>query len=798
MDRGKLAVGIVLLTLVFAAIGYVVATAYLTFRDYGIRAEIDFFMIARSYLDWRIIRPDDFQMVNLIVGGFTAVGLLASAALSGQALTRFGQTRFQKAAELKRNGFMGKPGTGFALGKIKGAGGKSQLLSSKVFPHALVVAPTGRGKTSGFAIPNLLLWKGSTVALDVKGELFAETSRHRAAEGDAVFRFAPTDWADRRSHRYNPLLRIAQLDDPEQQQMELQLLATLFLQSENDKVKGLLEGGIELFVAAGLLAFERGVPTLGEIYRIASDGGDKQVAYRHLSTKVKNEAAKRIFIRLASTNNDTLTSYLSLLMTSGLNQWSNPAIDRATEVSDFDFRDIRKKPMSVYLVVAPNLVKPLAALIRLFFSDLIASIQTKEPGEGEPWPVMILLDEFNRLGKMPIVVESIETLRSYRGHLAIITQTIPALDEIYGENTRRALQGNAGVKLYLTPSDEKTVEELSKAVGKTTKRVVTRSRSIGRNPFEGRSMSERTEEVALLTEDDARRMPLDDIIVVVDAQMPIRAKRIQYYDDPMFREIHGAQTGELPLPLVNLARKGDGGADKDAEAGKPSELDGPTNAPAQAAKTEPAEQTTERGANSAPITSTDAPMPGAEDAPQPSVEPETAPTPGPAAPSTPVAAEAMSIGIASASPGGGAVRINSRRAKQGTKTIAAARDSGQREMDLAVQQKLDLRKVEATADAEAVIAKGIADFTKLEAILTERQGGAERSETVRPKPKVVKENPEFIDRQRQVLDARRAEGMNMIVLGDDGRIIKIAPDGTETDVTEEATREVERVGGMKA
>ena len=161
---------------------------------------------------------------------------------------------------------------------------------------------------------------------------------------------------------------------------------------------------------------------------------------------------------------------------------------------------------------------------------------------------MIMLDEFNRLGKMPIVTKSIETLRSYRGHLAIVTQTIPALDEIYGENTRRALQGNAGVKLYLTPSDEKTVEELSKAVGKTTKKVVTRSRAIGKNPFEGRSQSERTEEVALLPEDEARRLPLEEIVMVIDAQMPIRAKRIEYFNDPFFKGIHEAQAGELPFP----------------------------------------------------------------------------------------------------------------------------------------------------------------------------------------------------------------------------------------------------------
>jgi type IV secretion system protein VirD4 len=192
----------------------------------------------------------------------------------------------------------------------------------------------------------------------------------------------------------------------------------------------------------------------------------------------------------------------------------------------------------------------LAPLIRLFFSDLLSALQDKEPGPDEPWPVMIMLDEFNRLGKMPIVAESIEVLRHYRGHLAVVTQTIPALDEIYGENTRRALQGNAGIKLYLTPSDEKTVEELSKAVGKTTKTVVTRSRSVGKNPFEGRSQSERTEETPLLPEDEARRLPLDEIVVVVDAQMPVRAKRVVYFEDPFFKGIHVAQKGDMPFPTV--------------------------------------------------------------------------------------------------------------------------------------------------------------------------------------------------------------------------------------------------------
>jgi hypothetical protein len=57
------------------------------------------------------------------------------------------------------------------------------------------------------------------------------------------------------------------------------------------------------------------------------------------------------------------------------------------------------------------------------------------------------------------------------------------------------------------------------------------------------------------------------------------------------------------------------------------------------------------------------------------------------------------------------------------------------------------------------------------------------------------ETPEFGGRQVAVLDARRRQGMNLIVQDNNGRILKIAPDGTKTNVTAELDRQVSEAIG---
>jgi type IV secretion system protein VirD4 len=483
----------------------------------------------------------------------TVVFTLLAAVLSfTQKLTEYGQAKFQTKADMKRNGLLQPLGTGLVFGKLGKPKSRRSFISAAFtkFPHCLVVAPTRAGKGVGYVIPNTLLFPGSAVILDVKGEIFEATSRHRQAQGDRILRFAPFDF-ENATHRYNPLERVAGIKNPEQRYTELAKIADYFLTvSDKGSAGDFLSEGRELFVAAGLLAIERGRPTFGEISRILFANGATEAEYSDRAEEVKHSAAQNTFRKFAGYSDRTLSSHASVLSGAGLSLWNNPAVDRATSGNDISFATLRKVPQSVYVVVNSDDIKTLAPLIRLFFGELIATLRATLPEpEQEPWPVMILLDEFDQLGPMPIVEQALKQLAGHGARVSIITQSIPGLDNIYGENTRLSLESAAGMKLYLSPNEKKTAQEVSDALGKTTKLSTSDSYSRDAELIQHRSLSRRMEERALLSADEVRRLDKDLAILVPERQNPLMVQRIVYFEDPVFKAIFDAQHGPLPYPV---------------------------------------------------------------------------------------------------------------------------------------------------------------------------------------------------------------------------------------------------------
>lgn len=529
------------------AVGYVLATAL---AGQQLRLPVGYGYLLREFAWLWEVEPD-LSVQVLVVLGASAVGAFAFGAhFANEKLTTLGTSSWQSLREMRRNGLLGEPGRGFVLAKTTAPGRAGRYITSDEHPNCLVVAPTGAGKGVGFVYPTLLTFEGSTVTLDIKGENYATTARTRAAMGDKVYKFAPVQFGEP-SYRYNPLERIGKLKSYSAITFELRKIATLFLQA--DAAGEWLNGAIQLFTVAGGVAHERGTFTLGGIYDVLAEGDASLKSHLAALGKAAREPSlAKELASLAKLEHRTLSSYMSVLNNAGFDLWSNPHIATMTGASDFSFADLRRERASIYFVVADGDLKPLAGLVRLFFNELVATMQTAKPGKDEPHPFMLILDEFHRLGKMTDVANAMTTIRGFNGRIAIITQTIPKLEAIYSYEERLSIQGGAGLKLYMTPSEEMTIEDLSKACGMTTKRTVSKSRAAGL--FERPTVTERTEERPLLTEDEARRLPPDTSIIIVNGKQPVKVRRIVHYEDPVFTALLAKQDEKVWDRIDNALR----------------------------------------------------------------------------------------------------------------------------------------------------------------------------------------------------------------------------------------------------
>lgn len=572
--------GAVLIGLICGALaGTIVGSAYLTLALRLDLLQFDMFTMWTLPEVRRTLHPEAFKVaygaVALASAGF---GIAAFVWTFQRQRTDYGSAHWQTRSELHKNKMLvDDPGYGYVVGRpnaglLRRVFGKEGFIVSQAIPHVLMIAPTRAGKGVGFVIPNLLAFKGSVVVLDVKGENYAKTAHRRIALGDEVFRFAPFDW-DKASHHYNPLLRIAKANSFERRYTEVSILADLFLDKANQQNDTFSEAGKTIFVAACLLAIQKGKPTLGEVNRLVSMGENKKETYLGHAGEATHPQLKLLWENAASASERLLTSNIQAVKTAGLKQWDNPAVVRATETNDFDFSTFRKKPAALYICVSEDHIPSLAPLLRLLFADLIATLRLKEPGPDELAPVMIMIDEFQQMGAMPYLEKAIHTLASYGGRVALIAQSLASLDGIYGREGRESLENGAGLKLFITPREERSVKEASASVGKTTVEAVTTSYGRNKGFLGAQSSTTRLEERPLLSETEARFMDPDDIVILAPPQYPIKARRIKWFEDPYF-----APLGELPKmkKISDPARlpsspqeddaKGQGDEGKDVEA----------------------------------------------------------------------------------------------------------------------------------------------------------------------------------------------------------------------------------------
>ncbi|MGK6309751.1 type IV secretory system conjugative DNA transfer family protein [Variovorax sp. DT-64] len=413
-------------------------------------------------------------------------------------------------------------------------------------------APPRSGKGVGVVIPNLLSWSGSAIVSDIKGENFMRTAGFRQAHGQEVHLFDPLSEHER-SARWNPLGYVSEL--PYRCIDDLQRIGTMLFPDPLAGDPFWTSSARSLFLGIALYLFETegATRTLGEVLRqgMASDAEGFQKHWKRVidaceraGYPLSQEAVQSLYdvIDLAPTT----ASSIRKTFTSRLDLWLNPMIDAATSANDFDLRELRKRPISIYVQINPDNIARLQPLLNLFFQQAIG-LQTRELPENNPLlrhQVLLMLDEFPALGRIPVIAESTAFLPGYNVRTVVIVQSHSQLVEKYGVEGAKSIRKMLAARIVFPPKEYDDAEAISRELGTYTVQQKSVSRPMWGGAGKGPTVSISEQPRRLLLPQEVKELGPDRMLLFYEGLRPVLAHRICYFRDRFFAK------RELPPPPV--------------------------------------------------------------------------------------------------------------------------------------------------------------------------------------------------------------------------------------------------------
>jgi type IV secretion system protein VirD4 len=498
------------------------------------------------------------------VVGFALVGATLAVRLLPRRRALHGDARFATRREIVAAGLLGHEGI------ILGARGRRCLMLAGQQGVALA-APPRAGKGTGVVVPNALNWPGSLVCVDIKRENWTLTAGYRARSGQACYLFDPFA-EDRRTARWNPFSYVS--GAPARRLNDLQRIAEMLYPDPPNVDPFWTASARSLFLGIALYLFETPSlrKTIGEVLRqgMASDDEGFGQHWKRL-IEGRNSGPRPLSSECVRSLYDVIdlapvtASSIRKTFTSRLDLWLNPILDAATSESDFDLSKLRTMRMSIYVSVNPDDLHRLRPVLNLFFQQAIG-LQTRELPERNPalkHQVMMLLDEFTALGRIPIIAEAISYLPGYNVRVVLVIQTPAQLREVYGIHNAEIMLKSLAARIVFAPKDFADAREISDELGFTTVPVRTVSKPIGgtfdRRGSRSKSQTLSQQRRALLLPQEVKELGTEEAIVFYEGLRPIRCRKIRYFTDPRFLKrllppppdpLPPGRTGSVSTPAV--------------------------------------------------------------------------------------------------------------------------------------------------------------------------------------------------------------------------------------------------------
>lgn len=517
--------------------------------------------INRAWSDVTILK--DYSKL-LIAGPIAFFGMLILAIMAlRMGLRKNDGAKFASLSDIKGAGFLEKGG--IFIGRFGGfsyyvwgphrerGSGKRRLFQKRIAGGrkmwidgddvgGFMIGPPRSGKGTGIIIPNALSWPDSLVVLDMRGETYEATAGHRATFTKVV-RFAPAD-PDGDTEFYNPFdfIRL----DPAQRDIDIRNMAAAIFPTPPGstdpywvKDARLLFSGFSSFVleSKSLPDEKRNIRAVLDIMNSADETILEFIG--SLNEERRSDASdytRRILLPYLDMSEKQFSGLYANIRTE-LTPFLNELVTKATSKSTFDIRALRKDRMTIYLDFRVQQIATLGPLFNILISQMMIFLSERMPAKDEH-RVLILLDEFQNLGKLENVMAMATILGGYGAPTWFFVQSLKSVDTIYQVEGRENLINSARVQIFFGAQAQGDLRYISETLGESVeiKKDVTKTQASLFDTFYTRSTHQREVRGPLMRPEQVRTMSKNHCLIIPRGFAPIYGTRNFYFADPALRK----------------------------------------------------------------------------------------------------------------------------------------------------------------------------------------------------------------------------------------------------------------------
>ena len=487
------------------------------------------------------VETKTLAIVSLILIAWTSFNNFWTVACEGKRFDEIGigdglvpDTGLKKESPQKRvamypkvpTELLSKEPEGIILGKYKNSYVRIPL---KDIYHYCILGGSGSGKTSTVLLDTLLTNFATgrsdfqTFCIDIKGEIHEKSV---FAYDENVLVCNPTD---RTSCGWDAYYRLH--DNPSDDLIieAIEEIAQALIISTNPKDNFFVENARSMFTGLLLYYYKQEESFIDSVNKIL-ESEIKSLIAEIIENSEPSDLHYKYLAKFAGKDAESVEDCM-VEMTTSLSVFSKSDIkfmfrDNYQKASPYSFQEGN----SIFLAIPEHMLESYKAIMRLCTVQTLKEMERRS--EEETTPILLVIDEFVRLGKMTGIDNALATLRSKKVSIMLAFQSLAQCEVIYSKEETRVLMENCRVKVICEVSDPNSAKAVQDWCGKYKEKKETLNGGKNRHKsytYEDKPIVEPSDLITLVKQ--------EEVILVVSGVGYLRPKKCYYFKDKKLKSL---------------------------------------------------------------------------------------------------------------------------------------------------------------------------------------------------------------------------------------------------------------------